>query len=114
MVGREDSAFWISQTKQKVFWILRCGIEGGFCVFLRVRFCEIVESGVDSAELQNRWLIKVGSEKGFYFLQKQKVAKTFRFCVCRIEGGFVRVRFYGIVESGVDSAELLQKFLSLK
>ena len=45
-----------------------------------------MDFALDSAELWNRWLIKVGKERGLYFLQKQKVAKTFlRFCV--VESG---------------------------
>ena len=79
------------------------------------RFC-IVESGgivestgwnlrfgiLDSAELWNRWLFGVGKERGLYFLQKQKVTKTFfwvlrtifltRFCECRIYNG----RIFGL------------------
>ena len=45
------------------------------------RFYGIVESraesAVDSTELQNRWLLKVGKGEGLYFLRKQKVAKDF-------------------------------------
>ena len=41
-------------------------------VFLRVRFCGIVESSVDSAELQNRWLIKVGKRKDSTFCKSKK------------------------------------------
>ena len=83
------------------FKILRCGIGGGFWVFAY----EIL------AGLWNRWLIEVGRERGLYFLQKQKVAKTFlRFCVVesRVDSGFLRdsvgldSRFCGIVESLVD------------
>ena len=81
----------------------------------RARFCEFVESSVDSAESWNRWLIEAGGERGLYFWDKQKVAKSFRFYgivestgwilwFCRIEGGICVfcVRFCGIVESLVD------------
>ena len=76
-------------------------------IFLRVRFCGIVESSVDSAELQNRWWIKLVKEKGLYFWQKPKVAKAFTHCVrdsvilhfaceilrnCGISGGFESLR----------------------
>ena len=83
MVGERRFCFLDKSNEAKSF--LDSAIwDFGFYGFVRVRFCGIVESGVDSAELQNRWLIKVGSEKGFYFLQKQKVAKTFfRFYALR-------------------------------
>ena len=53
--------------------------------FLRVRFCEIVESSVESAELWNRWLIEAGKGKRTLLLAKAKSSKNFcafraRFC----------------------------------
>ena len=50
-------------------------------VFLRVRFCGIVESGVDSAEsakLPFFGCLESVKERGLYFWQKPKVAKTFK------------------------------------
>ena len=50
-----------------------------------MRFYGIVESSVESAELQNRWLIGVGKVKGILLLAKAKSSKSFyalraRFC----------------------------------
>ena len=59
-----------------------------------MRFWGIVESSVDSAELWNRWLIKVGKGKRILLLAKAKSSKNFYalradlfltgFCECRI------------------------------
>ena len=53
----------------------------GFCA-LRVRFYGIVESArwiLDSAELWNRWLIKVFKRGGTLLLAKAKSSKNFYF-----------------------------------
>ena len=64
-----------------------CGIEGivestrWILCFLRMRFCGIVESSVDSAVDSANLPFLVdwswSRERGFYFWQKPKVAKTF-------------------------------------
>ena len=45
--------------------------------FLRVRFCGIVESSVESAELWNRWLFKVGKGERTLLFAKAKSSKNF-------------------------------------
>ena len=74
---------------------------------LRVRFCEFVESRVDSAFWDSGILrncriagrFESLRERGFYFLRKQKVAKTLR-TACEI---FVDSSLRSVTRWGVDS-----------
>ena len=52
-------------------WILHCKIEGGFCAITSFGCLELVR------------------EEGLYFLQKQKVAKTFKLLGLQNLGGIV-------------------------
>ena len=65
-------------------------MEGGISLW-RVRFCKNASFGG----------LRFKRERGLYFWDRQRVAKSFRFC-----GIARRVRFCGIVESSVDSTKL--------
>ena len=73
-------------------------------MLLRVRFCEIVESSVesaiDSAELWNRWWIGVGEVKRILLLAKAKSSKNFLDSAKQNRGRILR---FFCVRDSVDS-----------